>query len=270
MTSEEVYASQYNTIQDQWVHIRSTTVSIIEKDHVRSAVSPFVNGARVLDLACGQGFYTFDMLRWGARSAVGVDLSPEMIATAKRTQEKEKVDNVRFLVADISQPVAYDVEPFDLVFGAWPLEYAPDQKALVRMFENISLNLKQGGVFVSVVWHPSSYPRELVLRTNRLRPEGNGGVHLKALHDVDGGVVVELYGKTPSGDYSFESVYWLQEVYESAAKEGGMKGKLEWIPFLIPAEYLKAGQEVPGGASLSELQSYATAEYCAFLRVAKS
>jgi hypothetical protein len=88
---------------------------------------------------------------------------------------------------------------------------------------------------------------------------------------VDGGVVVRLYGNTAAGDYSFDSVYWTQDVYEKSARAGGMLGKLEWIPFRVPEEMLKEnGQATPGGASLAELKSYAEAEYCAFLRITKS
>ena len=41
-----------------------------------------VSGLAVLDLACGEGFYTRLIRQAGAASAVGVDISSEMIALA--------------------------------------------------------------------------------------------------------------------------------------------------------------------------------------------
>ncbi len=35
-----------------------------------------LDGKNVLDLGCGEGFYTRRVKRWGARDVVGVDISP--------------------------------------------------------------------------------------------------------------------------------------------------------------------------------------------------
>ncbi len=43
-----------------------------------------VDAARCLDLACGTGRYTIELRKRGARSVVGIDLSPEMLAGAKK------------------------------------------------------------------------------------------------------------------------------------------------------------------------------------------
>jgi SAM-dependent methyltransferase len=44
---------------------------------------PALDGRRVLDAACGDGFYTERLVAAGA-DAVGVDASPEMVARARR------------------------------------------------------------------------------------------------------------------------------------------------------------------------------------------
>lgn len=41
---------------------------------------------------------------------------------------------IDFILADCSAPTAYAGGPFDIVFAAWLLNYAPDRTALVRMF----------------------------------------------------------------------------------------------------------------------------------------
>lgn len=53
---------------------------------MQTTVSPFNQNARLLELACESGFYTYDFLRWGARSVVGVDISPIMIDEAGKSR----------------------------------------------------------------------------------------------------------------------------------------------------------------------------------------
>jgi 2-polyprenyl-3-methyl-5-hydroxy-6-metoxy-1,4-benzoquinol methylase len=48
-----------------------------------------LEGTRVLDLACGFGFYTRLLKQEGAAQVVGVDLSPEMIRLARANEQAE-------------------------------------------------------------------------------------------------------------------------------------------------------------------------------------
>lgn len=55
---------------------------VVEVPTFLSALSD-VNGTRVLDLACGEGFYTRLIAKRGATEVVGIDISPGMIALAQ-------------------------------------------------------------------------------------------------------------------------------------------------------------------------------------------
>jgi hypothetical protein len=85
---------------------------------------------------------------------------------------------VDFIVADCTKPTSYAGGPFDLVFGAWLLNSAPDHAGLVDMFHNIALNLKDGGHFVSVTLVPAQNPMAAVDAEFQARPppEGSGGL----------------------------------------------------------------------------------------------
>src|SRR5262245_66583482 len=48
-----------------------------------------LDGQRVLDLACGFGFYTRLFKQRGAAQVVGVDISPEMIRLARKQEQAE-------------------------------------------------------------------------------------------------------------------------------------------------------------------------------------
>ncbi|KAH8600082.1 S-adenosyl-L-methionine-dependent methyltransferase [Bisporella sp. PMI_857] len=244
---------QYDTIQGPYDYIRTASIALIERENVRKKVAPFIKEARVLDLACGSGFYTYNFLEWGASSVLGVDISSVMIDEARR-QGKE----VSFIQADCSTPAAYDGGPFDLVFGAWLLNYAADRDGLVRMFRNIILNLKDGGHFVSITVPPSSNPIDSLSAEANARPmpAGSGYLIYEHLRDVEDGIYFGVRGETPVGDLYFECYHLKKELYEASAREAGFKGTLEWGVTEVPERYLNG--EAPGGASLDELETYKT------------
>ncbi|ELR09393.1 hypothetical protein GMDG_03957 [Pseudogymnoascus destructans 20631-21] len=82
---------QYDPIQAPYDYIRTSTIALIEHDNVRTTLTPFIPNARVLELACGSGFYTYDLLKWGARSVVGVDISAVMMDKARSVGEERGV-----------------------------------------------------------------------------------------------------------------------------------------------------------------------------------
>ena len=58
-----------------------------------------VRGKAVLDVACGEGFYTRMLRLRGAAEITGVDLSEGMVALARR-QEAESPLGIEYLVGD--------------------------------------------------------------------------------------------------------------------------------------------------------------------------
>lgn len=243
---------QYDTIQGPYDYIRTASIALIERENVQTAISPFIKDARILELACGTGFYTYSFLEWGAESVLGVDISSVMIDEAKRLGK-----NVSFIQADCSIPKQYEGAPFDIVFGAWLLNYAPNRKGLVDMFRNIALNLKEGGRFVSITVPPSYNPIDSANAEREARPliaGGSGYLAYDHIRDVEDGICFRVYGDTPVGMVDFQCYHLKKEVYEEAAREAGLKGKLEWGVTEVPERYLKGEGE--GGASLAELESY--------------
>ena len=178
---------QYDTIQGPYDYIRTASIALIERENVHEKVAPFIKKARILELACGSGFYTYSFLEWGASSVLGVDISSIMLDEAKRQGEGKKVS---FIQADCSIPRAYDGGPFDVVFGAWLLNYAPDRVGLVNIFRNIAINLKDGGRFVSITVPPSSHPIDSINAEANARPmpAGSGYLIYNHIRDVEDGV----------------------------------------------------------------------------------
>lgn len=261
---------QYNHLQSAYDVLRLKSIALIEKENVQTIVSLLISDARVLELACGSGFYSYDLERWGAQSVLAVDISDIMIQAAKEKATNDCSTGVRFMLADGSQPRIYPGAPFDLIFAAWLLDNAPDRETLVSMFRNVSSNLKAGGHFVTVTAAPTSDPVAFIEEKNRLfpGPEGAGGVVYKILGEVPDGLHILVHGPTDLGHVDIDCYYLRQEVIESAAREGGMSGRLEWAVTEVPDHYLRG--EGPGDASSQELQNYALVPQYGVLTILKS
>jgi SAM-dependent methyltransferase len=258
---------QYNGIQKAYEHIRETPSAVIRKEHVRMQTEPFIRGKRVLDLACGSGGYTFDLLRWGASQVVAVDISPVMIQAAKEKGEylkqhslngiREKIDSVTYQVADCTQPAVYEGGPFDVVFAAWLLNYAPTKEDMTNMFRTISLNLVDGGYFFAIVPPNSSHPRQTIEHHNRVRPprQRKAGFFADSIEDVADGILVHYIGYTPTGgDLRIDTYHLTQDVHEKAARAGGLAGELQWIRQKVPPQFLDGSVSL--GVPVDELASY--------------
>ena len=170
-------STQYDNIQAPYDYIRTKTIALIEHENVHTTIAPYIKDARVLELACGSGFYTFDILKWGASFVVGVDISHNMVEEARRKGTKRDVGKERatkFGLRDGSQPTTYEGGNFDIVFAAWFLNYAPDRAGLADMFRNICMNLRPGGHFISVTCPPNSNPSASLDAKFNARPPPEG------------------------------------------------------------------------------------------------
>jgi len=93
-------------------------------------------GERILDLCCGDGRLTAKIVAIGA-DVVGVDASPEMVATAQLRGVDARLGNAEFLPFD---------REFDAVFSNAALHWVRDQDA---MLASVRHALKPGGRFVA-------------------------------------------------------------------------------------------------------------------------
>lgn len=103
-----------------------------------------LTGKSIVDLACGDGAYLKDMLDRGAKELVGIDISPEMIDTAKKQLDKV----ITLMVNDMSTPslhLSIRENRFDLVLCAWGLYNMDTDEQLERALKNAHKMLVPGG-----------------------------------------------------------------------------------------------------------------------------
>ncbi|PHH61525.1 hypothetical protein CDD81_316 [Ophiocordyceps australis] len=187
---------------------------------------------KVLELACGTGFFTSHLMAWGAASVTAVDISSMMIEQAVSKLAGQVLSGqVRFLVADGTKPQSFapdnSAEYFDVVLGAWFLNYAQTKAELTAMFDTISLNLRPGGTFVGSVPHPTNHLAERALLYNSppLNQIWPRNCYTHELESKDGWALRVYIDRCGIG---FQTWHLKKSVYEAAARQGGLKGKLEW------------------------------------------
>jgi len=103
----------------------------------------------VLDVGCGTGQTTRDAARAAAEgSALGIDLSAQMLEHARRISREEGLRNVSFEQAD-AQVHRFPAAAFDVAISRFGSMFFADP---VAAFSNIGHALRPGGRLVLMVW----------------------------------------------------------------------------------------------------------------------
>lgn len=107
---------------------------------------------KVLDLGCGQGFFSFEMWREGA-SVLGSDISKELIEIAKKRIPKEVTGySLQFKVAPAHQLPFIQNGAMDTIVCVLALQNMRDMPGVLRECARV---LKSGGRLCLVLSHPA-------------------------------------------------------------------------------------------------------------------
>jgi SAM-dependent methyltransferase len=108
-------------------------------------------GARVIDIGCGTGDTTRAAARLAGRgSALGVDLSGQMIEAARHRAAAENISNAQFIQAD-AQIYPFPQGAAQVVISRTGAMFFGDAAAA---FTNLARALRPGGRLVLLVWQP--------------------------------------------------------------------------------------------------------------------
>jgi SAM-dependent methyltransferase len=114
---------------------------------LRTLVPP-LDGADVVDLGCGFGWFCRWASAQGAASVLGLDVSQNMLARAAADTDDP---SITYRHADLDG-AELPSEVFDLAYSSLTLHYVLD---LTRLIAEIARSLRPGGVFVASVEHPT-------------------------------------------------------------------------------------------------------------------
>lgn len=100
---------------------------------------------RILDVGCGTGHTTLAVAS-RARSVIGVDLTEQMLAQARRLAKERGIENVTFARGDAEQ-LDYPDNAFDVIVSRYSAHHFPRPQ---RALDEIARVLVPGGTFLLV------------------------------------------------------------------------------------------------------------------------
>jgi SAM-dependent methyltransferase len=195
------------------------------------AVGP-VRGLRLIDVACGEGFYSRQFRDAGAE-VVGVDISREMIRLA-REQEAREPRGIRYEVGDAAELERLSEQAglaaFDIAVAQWLLDYAETRDSLRAICRSLAHAVRPGGRFVhlggcfdSLFGHPESFAPY--------------GVELEVLESCGDGSRCRWTVRGAGESVSAENTMWTPATIGAELEAAGFTG-VEWPTAEVSAEGL--------------------------------
>jgi SAM-dependent methyltransferase len=180
-----------------------------DRPAVLAALGP-VTGLRVLDAACGPGFYAQQLLAQGAK-VTAFDASAVMVGLARQqTAGRAQID-----LAVLGGPLPYPDAVFDLIVCALAIHYASDRAAAFAEFFRV---LHPGGALVVSTQHPTA---------DWLR---KGGSYFEVKLETD-------IWRVPSGDQPVR--FWREPLSALCAAATGAGFLIEKVIEPLPADSMR-------------------------------
>jgi SAM-dependent methyltransferase len=186
-----------------------------------------ISGARALDMACGDGYYTRVLKRLGASASTGVDVSAEMIRRAVEIERQEPLGCMyrQSDVVDFRPP-----EPVDVVVAIYSLGYSQTADALHGFCRACHDALRPGGRFVGLNDNVRHLPpagaswKQYGLERTCPDPPSAGDVVRYSLVNDDG------------TRFEVQNFYQARETYEEAFRAAGFR-EFSWVDVSVqPSE----------------------------------
>jgi SAM-dependent methyltransferase len=134
--------------RDWWQALWPDPLAVLDRMDIRP-------GMNVLDLCCGDGYFTAPLARLVQGRVDALDLDPAMIERAKAEVARHGATVRSWICADALAIGGLLPEPVDYVLIANTFHGVPNQSALARTVKAV---LKENGLFGIVNWRP--FPRE--------------------------------------------------------------------------------------------------------------
>ena len=182
-----------------------------------------VRGATVLDLACGDGFYTRLLKEAGAREVTGVDVSAAMIELAEE-RERQHPLGCQYVCADVAE--FEPAEPMDLVVAAYLLNYARTPGQLLRFCRACYKALKPGGRFVGL----NNNVRNVAVASGSLRKYGLERTWDRPL--AEGDVIRYTMFSADGERFGFDNYYLTPNTHTVAFQRAGFRS-FRWVDMAL-------------------------------------
>jgi SAM-dependent methyltransferase len=143
----------YDATAAEWVRREPTSLSDFTGRPRTLELCKPVEGRRVLDLGCGEGYCARRLVGMGAAEVLGIDSSAKMIAAARAEEAREPL-GIRYEVGDATRLPDLEDGTFDVVLAMFLFNYL-EVEAMRRCMTEVWRVLRPGGRFVFAIPHPS-------------------------------------------------------------------------------------------------------------------
>lgn len=144
-------ATDYNAIAKEYQASKLLPWRNYVESHTFFELAGDLADLDVLDLACGEGFYTRQIKYRGAAQVTGVDISDGMIRLAREAEAASQL-GLKYYCQDV---LSLDLDKkFDLICASYLLNYARTSDELYQMSRVIANHLKPGGRFITINSNP--------------------------------------------------------------------------------------------------------------------
>ena len=225
----------YDSIALQYQKINKSPCRLYGEAYTYLNLIGDVAGKSILDLACGEGFFTRLLKQNGAARLVGVDISSEMIELARLEKASVPLE-IEYIIGDVME--IDSIGSFDLVVASYLLNYASTKEQLLKMCQTIAIHLKPGGRFVSL-------NNNLELLPKFYHKHEKYGIARRCAESLKEGTPITLTLTIPDDgeSISFDNYYLSQATYEWALMSVGFK-EIRWhYPIVCPKGIQKFGSE---------------------------
>lgn len=142
----------FDDSSDQWSRDEPTLLSDwTARPHLLQWCLP-LEGKSVLDIGCGEGYFTRQLARAGAERVTGFDISPGMIVKA-REREKETSLGIDYSVGCATDLSANPGDGYNLITAVFVYNYMTIDQ-MKNSMSQVHAALAEGGKFVFSLPHP--------------------------------------------------------------------------------------------------------------------
>jgi 2-polyprenyl-3-methyl-5-hydroxy-6-metoxy-1,4-benzoquinol methylase len=196
--------TNYDKIADGYVKSKIIPAKLYSEEHTFFLALGDAKDLSVLDLACGDGYYTRAVKKFGAGAVTGVDVSEVMIKLAQKEEEVQRL-GINYLVGDITNTAI--MGEFDIVTAVYLLPHAKTISELQTMCDAIFRNLKPGGRFIAVTIDPN-------ISIKRQPNFEKYGFNIQAKTLLMDGTPLAVTLLTPDETIYIKDYYWSRQTYE--------------------------------------------------------
>ena len=217
--------AQYDGIAETYQRTRESPIRVHIEEYTFLNLIGDVSGKRILDLACGDGFYSRRLKQLGAEHVVGVDVSEQMIRLAI-DQERIRPAGVEYICSDVEHMA--DLGEFDEVVAAYLLHYARSEDGIRRMCRNIKNHLGNGGRFVTLNENPEQ-------SVEQYAGYAEYGFNKTVEQPRRDGSRITYWMVAGRELFNFHATYFARETYERVFMQEGFTD-LQWHPVRLADE----------------------------------